>query len=62
MYNYVHIYRCLYKCYIFHATRVAMQEMGGLPLSIEGQVHSLIKEATNPRNLSVMYMGWAAYM
>lgn len=34
----------------------------GLPLSIEGQVHSLIQEATDIDNLSRMFIGWAAYM
>ncbi|XP_065918364.1 serine/threonine-protein kinase ATR-like isoform X5 [Dysidea avara] len=34
----------------------------GLPLSIEGQVHSLIQEATDIDNLSKMFIGWAAYM
>ncbi|XP_047134569.1 serine/threonine-protein kinase atr isoform X1 [Hydra vulgaris] len=33
-----------------------------LPLSIEGQVHHLIKESTSIENLSQMYIGWAAYM
>lgn len=34
----------------------------GLPLSIEGQVDSLIKAATSIDNLSKMYVGWAAFM
>ena len=29
----------------------------GLPLSIEGQVQELISEATDPKNLCVMYIG-----
>lgn len=33
-----------------------------LPLSVEGQIESLIKEATNIDNLSRMYLGWAAFM
>eukprot|EP00795_Rhopilema_esculentum_P004649 gene4649-20929_t len=33
-----------------------------LNLSIEGQVHQLIKEATSLENLSQMYIGWAAYL
>nr|XP_053640480.1 serine/threonine-protein kinase ATR-like [Cherax quadricarinatus] len=33
-----------------------------LPLSVEGQVNSLIEEATNIDNLCQMYIGWAAYM
>lgn len=33
-----------------------------LPLSIEGQVHQLIKESTDLENLARMYIGWAAYM
>ncbi|KAK2144551.1 hypothetical protein LSH36_748g02080 [Paralvinella palmiformis] len=34
----------------------------GLPLSVEGQVNHLIKEATDVNNLCQMYIGWAAYM
>nr|XP_042905636.1 serine/threonine-protein kinase ATR isoform X1 [Parasteatoda tepidariorum] len=34
----------------------------GLPLSIEGQVNHLIQEAVDIKNLSQMYIGWAAYM
>ncbi|GAM27893.1 hypothetical protein SAMD00019534_110690 [Acytostelium subglobosum LB1] len=34
----------------------------GLPLSIEGQVTSLIQEATDLKNLSEMYNGWAAWL
>jgi serine/threonine-protein kinase ATR len=34
----------------------------GLPLSTEGQVHRLIQEATDLRNLCIMYIGWAAYI
>ncbi|KAJ3030098.1 UNVERIFIED_CONTAM: serine/threonine-protein kinase M1 [Siphonaria sp. JEL0065] len=33
-----------------------------LPLSIEGQVAELIAEATDPTNLSVMYIGWAPFL
>nr|XP_045585132.1 serine/threonine-protein kinase atr-like isoform X1 [Procambarus clarkii] len=33
-----------------------------LPLSVEGQVNSLIEEATSIDNLCQMYIGWAAYM
>jgi serine/threonine-protein kinase ATR len=32
-----------------------------LPLSVEGHVNSLIKEATDDRNLSQMYIGWSAF-
>eukprot|EP00043_Microstomoeca_roanoka_P020156 m.239200 g.239200 ORF g.239200 m.239200 type:complete len:1001 (-) comp17118_c1_seq9:1951-4953(-) len=34
----------------------------GLALSIEGQVHKLIEEATDPNNLCQMYIGWAPYL
>ena len=34
----------------------------GLPLSVEGHVSHLIKEATDENNLCQMYIGWAAYM
>nr|KAG5699557.1 hypothetical protein BaRGS_033753 [Batillaria attramentaria] len=33
-----------------------------LPLSIEGHVNYLIQEATDEKNLSLMYIGWAAFM
>ncbi|XP_064619014.1 serine/threonine-protein kinase ATR-like [Lineus longissimus] len=33
-----------------------------LPLSVEGHVNHVIQEATNPKNLSKMYVGWAAYL
>ncbi|KAJ1949327.1 serine/threonine-protein kinase M1, partial [Linderina macrospora] len=32
------------------------------PLSVEGQVDELIREATDPKRLFQMYIGWAAYM
>jgi len=34
----------------------------GLPLSVAGQVNSLIEEATSPDNLCAMYVGWAPFM
>lgn len=34
----------------------------GLPLSVDGHVSHLIKEATDEKNLCQMYIGWAAYM
>ncbi|CAG2177121.1 unnamed protein product, partial [Oppiella nova] len=34
----------------------------GVPLSVEGQVDSIIKEATDVNNLGVMYVGWTAYL
>ncbi|KAJ8029668.1 Serine/threonine-protein kinase ATR [Holothuria leucospilota] len=34
----------------------------GLPLSIEGHVDHLIREATDPKNLCQMYVGWASYL
>eukprot|EP01135_Chromosphaera_perkinsii_P001010 Nk52_evm24s156 gene=Nk52_evmTU24s156 len=33
-----------------------------LPISIEGQVHELIHQATDNANLSLMYVGWGAYL
>ncbi|KAJ2851932.1 hypothetical protein IWW36_000705 [Coemansia brasiliensis] len=33
-----------------------------IPLSVEGQVDMLIKEATDLENLSSMYIGWAPFM
>ncbi|KAJ2487857.1 hypothetical protein EV174_000288 [Coemansia sp. RSA 2320] len=35
---------------------------GIVPLSVEGQVDELIREATDPKRLFQMYIGWAAYM
>ncbi|KAJ1736119.1 hypothetical protein LPJ61_000169 [Coemansia biformis] len=35
---------------------------GMSPLSVEGQVDELISEATDPKRLFAMYVGWAAYM
>lgn len=34
----------------------------GLPLSVEGHVNYLIKEATDENNLCQMYIGWASYL
>ncbi|KAH9248203.1 hypothetical protein BASA81_014163 [Batrachochytrium salamandrivorans] len=34
----------------------------GLSLSVEGQVHELISEATSTKNLSQMYIGWAPFL
>jgi len=39
-----------------------MKPRAGLPLSVEGNVSFLIKEATDENNLCQMYIGWAAYM
>jgi len=33
-----------------------------MPLSVEGQVHELIKQATSIDNLSVMYIGKYIYI
>ncbi|EDQ91704.1 uncharacterized protein MONBRDRAFT_14645 [Monosiga brevicollis MX1] len=33
-----------------------------IPMSIEGQVDELIQEATDPKRLALMYIGWAPYM
>ncbi|KAI9501954.1 hypothetical protein BX070DRAFT_227651 [Coemansia spiralis] len=35
---------------------------GATVLSVEGQVDELIREATDPKRLFQMYIGWAAYM
>ena len=32
-----------------------------MPLSVEGQVEQLLKEAVDPANLSAMYIGWCAF-
>ncbi|QSZ36964.1 hypothetical protein DSL72_009056, partial [Monilinia vaccinii-corymbosi] len=32
-----------------------------VPLSVEGHVDELIKQATNPRNLTAMYIGWCSF-
>jgi serine/threonine-protein kinase ATR len=51
---------------IIHDTEDRLQgkypKSKGLPLSIEGQVDGLIKDATSIDNLSKMYIGWAAFM
>ncbi|KAK7740732.1 serine/threonine-protein kinase M1 [Cytospora paraplurivora] len=33
-----------------------------IPLGVEGQVEELIKQATNPRNLAAMYIGWCPFL
>ncbi|RFU77784.1 phosphatidyl inositol 3-kinase [Trichoderma arundinaceum] len=33
-----------------------------IPLSVEGQVEELIKQAVNPRNLAAMYIGWCPFL
>ncbi|KAJ3201378.1 hypothetical protein HDU82_008154 [Entophlyctis luteolus] len=49
-----------------HLSKIEVKLKGmakqGLPLSIEGQVQELIAEATDPKNLSVMYVGWAPFL
>ncbi|KAJ3075069.1 serine/threonine-protein kinase M1 [Podochytrium sp. JEL0797] len=50
-----------------HLTRIetklkGIPRQGLLPLSIEGQVQELIAEATDPKNLSAMYIGWAPFL
>lgn len=34
----------------------------GLSLSVQGQVQELISSATDAKNLSAMYFGWAPYL
>jgi serine/threonine-protein kinase ATR len=33
-----------------------------IPLSAEGQVEELIKQAIDPRNLTAMYIGWCPFL
>lgn len=33
-----------------------------IPLGVEGQVEELVKQATNPKNLSAMYIGWCPFL
>lgn len=33
-----------------------------IPLSVEGQVEELIKQAVDPRNLTAMYIGWCPFL
>jgi phosphatidylinositol kinase/protein kinase (PI-3 family) len=33
-----------------------------LPLSVEGQVHKMIAEATNVENLVQLYVGWMPWV
>lgn len=39
----------------------ATKKFGSTSLSIEGQVHRLIKEATSDENLALMYIGWMPF-
>ena len=39
-----------------------MTLQSALPLSVSGQVAELIREATDLKNLSKMYIGWAPYL
>jgi serine/threonine-protein kinase ATR len=34
----------------------------GSPLPVARQVDELIREAVNPKNLALMYVGWLAYL
>ena len=36
--------------------------MESIPLSVEGQVDELIKQAVDPRNLTAMYIGWCPFL
>lgn len=40
---------------------IASQKIKALPLSVEGHVNSLIKESSDEKNLSLMYIGWAPF-
>eukprot|EP00126_Sphaerothecum_destruens_P012111 Sdes_comp20982_c0_seq10m19359 len=42
--------------------RLKGKQKNSLPISIEGQVHGLIQEATNIDNLCRMYVGWGPYL
>ncbi|KAI4595424.1 serine/threonine-protein kinase M1 [Pestalotiopsis sp. 9143b] len=33
-----------------------------IPLSVEGQVEELVKQAVHPRNLAAMYIGWCPFL
>ena len=33
-----------------------------IPLSVEGQVEELIKQAVDPKNLTAMYIGWCPFL
>lgn len=37
-------------------------ELTHLPLSVDGQVHKMIAEATNPENLVQLYVGWMPWL
>ena len=34
----------------------------GMPLSVEGQVQELLKDAADLRKLELMFIGWAPYL
>jgi serine/threonine-protein kinase ATR len=44
------------------ANNAGHRRFGASALSIEGQVHRLIKEATNDENLALMYIGWMPFL
>jgi serine/threonine-protein kinase ATR len=39
-----------------------LMAMESIPLSVEGQVDELIKQAVDPRNLTAMYIGWCPFL
>ena len=46
-----------------HIDKLLRGRMGGLlPMSVEGQVHKLVRDATDPAKLSKMYIGWSAWL
>ena len=42
-------------------TLLGILSIPSLPLSVEGQVHRLIEEATDKENLGKMYVWWMAW-
>ena len=50
------------RCITAVGTRLMGYVGDDLPLSVEGQVEELIKNATDINNLSQMFIGWAAFL
>ena len=42
-------------------TLLGVRSIPSLPLSVEGQVHRLIEEASDKENLGSMYIWWMAW-
>ena len=50
------------KLSIVNAKLQGRTTVDALPMSVEGQVHWLIEQATDANNLCRMYQGWAPWL